>query len=36
VMFDGRFVYETVRDAADVGTIGRHMAGHGEPQRAGV
>ena len=28
VMFEGRFVYETPRDEADVHTIGRHMASH--------
>jgi len=28
VMSDGRIVYETPAAAADVGTIGRHMAGH--------
>jgi len=30
VMFDGKFVYETPRDQAEIGIIGRHMAGHGE------
>jgi len=29
VMFDGRIVHETVRTQADVGEIGRWMAGHG-------
>jgi simple sugar transport system ATP-binding protein len=29
VMFDGKFVYETTSEQADIGTIGRHMAGHG-------
>ena len=29
VMFDGRFVYETPAAGADIGIIGRHMAGHG-------
>jgi general nucleoside transport system ATP-binding protein len=28
VMFDGKFVYETSGQAADVAAIGRHMAGH--------
>jgi simple sugar transport system ATP-binding protein len=28
VMSDGRAVYETPIDTADVGVIGRHMAGH--------
>jgi simple sugar transport system ATP-binding protein len=27
VMFEGRFVYETAREVADVYVIGRHMAG---------
>ena len=30
VMFEGRLVYETSRDAADIQTIGHHMASHGE------
>ena len=30
VMFHGSFVYETTSDKADIGIIGRHMAGHGE------
>ena len=29
VMFEGRFVYETLREEADVHEIGRHMASHG-------
>ena len=29
VMFEGQFVYETSREAADVHVIGRHMASHG-------
>jgi len=29
VMFEGTFVYETPRDAADVHTLGRYMASHG-------
>jgi len=29
-MFDGRFVHETPIAAADVGIIGRCMAGHAE------
>ena len=29
VMFEGRFVYETPRETADVQVIGRHMAGRG-------
>ena len=29
VMFDGRIVHETARAQADVGEIGRWMAGHG-------
>jgi simple sugar transport system ATP-binding protein len=28
VMFEGRLVYETLRDQADVHTIGQHMASH--------
>ncbi|HVT87639.1 MAG TPA: ABC transporter ATP-binding protein [Tepidisphaeraceae bacterium] len=28
VMFDGQFVYETISEEADIGIIGRHMAGH--------
>jgi simple sugar transport system ATP-binding protein len=28
VMFDGKFVYETPAELADIGIIGRHMAGH--------
>lgn len=28
VMFDGKFVYETTSEQADIGIIGRHMAGH--------
>jgi ABC-type uncharacterized transport system ATPase subunit len=31
VMFDGRLVHETLIAAADVGVIGRCMAGHAEP-----
>jgi simple sugar transport system ATP-binding protein len=27
VMFEGRFVYETRREDADIHVIGRHMAG---------
>ena len=27
VMFHGEFVYETPADKADIGIIGRHMAG---------
>ena len=30
VMFEGRFVYETLREEADVHEIGRHMASHGQ------
>ncbi|WP_206292390.1 ABC transporter ATP-binding protein [Humisphaera borealis] len=30
VMFHGSFVYETPSNQADIGIIGRHMAGHGE------
>ena len=33
VMFDGRFVYETPAAEAEIGVIGRHMAGHGEEGR---
>jgi ABC-type uncharacterized transport system ATPase subunit len=29
VMFHGKFVYETTAAKADIGIIGRHMAGHG-------
>ena len=29
VMFEGKFVYETPRQQADVHEIGRHMASHG-------
>ena len=29
VMFEGRFVYDTLREGADVHEIGRHMASHG-------
>lgn len=28
VMFEGRLVHETLREAADVHVIGRHMASH--------
>jgi simple sugar transport system ATP-binding protein len=28
VMFDGRIVYETTPDGADLTAIGRYMAGH--------
>jgi simple sugar transport system ATP-binding protein len=28
VMFDGRIVYETTPDSADLTAIGRYMAGH--------
>ena len=35
VMFDGKFVYETPAAEADIGVIGRHMAGHGEEHAAG-
>ena len=28
VMFDGRLVHESTRESADIGVIGRHMAGH--------
>jgi simple sugar transport system ATP-binding protein len=28
VMFDGRLVHETTRERADIGVIGRCMAGH--------
>jgi simple sugar transport system ATP-binding protein len=34
VMFDGRIVYETTPGEADIGVIGRHMAGHAEADRA--
>ena len=30
VMFHGKFVYETPIDKAEIGIIGRHMAGHEE------
>jgi simple sugar transport system ATP-binding protein len=30
VMFDGKFVYETPGDQADIAIIGQHMAGHSE------
>ena len=33
VMFDGRIVHETTPQQADIGVIGRHMAGHAEPER---
>jgi simple sugar transport system ATP-binding protein len=41
VMFDGMFVYETPGSQADIGIIGRHMAGHasehaGHAQEAAV
>jgi simple sugar transport system ATP-binding protein len=36
VMFDGRIVYETTPQLADIGVIGRHMAGHADPQPAAV
>ena len=29
VMFEGRLVYETPRQTADIYEIGRHMASHG-------
>ncbi len=37
VMFDGKFVYETPSEEADISIIGRHMAGHAEdhPVEAG-
>jgi simple sugar transport system ATP-binding protein len=35
VMFEGRFVYETPRDDADVHVIGRHMASHVSPVQGG-
>jgi simple sugar transport system ATP-binding protein len=34
VMFDGKFVYETISEQADIGIIGRHMAGHAQEQAA--
>jgi simple sugar transport system ATP-binding protein len=34
VMFDGRLVHETPIARADVGVIGRCMAGHAEPAAA--
>jgi simple sugar transport system ATP-binding protein len=35
VMFDGKFVYETTCEEADISIVGRHMAGHGDdPPRA--
>jgi simple sugar transport system ATP-binding protein len=34
VMSDGRFVYETTPEQADVRVIGEHMAGHGEAAHA--
>jgi simple sugar transport system ATP-binding protein len=37
VMFDGKFVYECKIEQADIGIIGRHMAGHphdGDPPAA--
>jgi len=30
VMFHGKFVYETPIAKAEIGIIGRHMAGHGD------
>lgn len=34
VMFHGKFVYETPAAQADIGIIGRHMAGHGDSDSA--
>ncbi|HMB94602.1 MAG TPA: ATP-binding cassette domain-containing protein, partial [Tepidisphaeraceae bacterium] len=34
VMFDGKFVYETTSEEAEIGIIGRHMAGHGAEAHA--
>ncbi|MEZ0266243.1 MAG: ABC transporter ATP-binding protein [Phycisphaerae bacterium] len=34
VMFHGKFVYETPIAQAEIGIIGRHMAGHAEPTAA--
>jgi general nucleoside transport system ATP-binding protein len=34
VMFDGKFVYETKGDSADIAIIGQHMAGHSEAEHA--
>ena len=31
VMFHGKFVYETPAAEAEIAIIGRHMAGHGQP-----
>jgi simple sugar transport system ATP-binding protein len=36
VMFDGRIVHETTPQSADIGVIGRHMAGHADAQPAAV
>jgi simple sugar transport system ATP-binding protein len=36
VMFHGRFVYEAPIERADIGAIGRHMAGHGGEAEAGA
>jgi ABC-type uncharacterized transport system ATPase subunit len=36
VMFHGKFVYETLVAQAEIGIIGRHMAGHGESEAAPV
>jgi simple sugar transport system ATP-binding protein len=35
VMFDGKFVYETTSEQADISTIGRHMAGHASNESGG-
>ncbi len=34
VMFDGRFVYETPADRADIGIVGRYMAGVDQVEQA--
>jgi simple sugar transport system ATP-binding protein len=36
VMFHGKFVYETPAADADIGIIGRHMAGHGGEEEKAV
>jgi simple sugar transport system ATP-binding protein len=36
VMFHGRFVYETPIEQAEIGIIGRHMAGHGGADHSGA
>jgi ABC-type uncharacterized transport system ATPase subunit len=36
VMFHGKFAYETPRAQAQIGIIGRHMAGHGDAAEAGL